>query len=250
MTVSHGTVTLSTTSGLTITAGANGSATVTVTGSIANLNAALNGLTYKPTCNYTGADSLAISINDSADHLSGSASVSINVSGSAPPSISAADQRQVGSRRHDHFLRRQGRCDQHCRRSAGSSTEELTIKATSGILQLASTTGITFISGANGSASMTIEGTLANLNLALNGMTYTLQAKAATITLAYTDLATNQSVTANITVSSSTILQAGAPRDRPRRASLRLTRSRAAPCLRTPKRSWRGFAAAMQVLAG
>ncbi len=116
LTVSHGTVTLSTTSGLTITAGANGSSTVTVTGSITNLNAALAGLTYKPASSFTGADSLAVTINDSADHLSGSASVSINVSGSAPPSIRRPDQRQVGSRRHDHFLRRQGRCDQHCRR--------------------------------------------------------------------------------------------------------------------------------------
>jgi subtilase family serine protease len=250
LTVSHGTVTLSTISGLTITAGANGSSTVTVTGSITNLNAALAGLTYKPTSNYTGADSLAVAINDSADHLSGSASVSINVSGSAPPSISAPTSVRSTVGGTTTFSAAKGDAISIADGSAGSSTEELTIKATSGILQLASTTGITFISGANGSASMTIEGTLANLNLALNGMTYTLQAKAATITLAYTDLATNQSVTANITVSSSTILQAGAPAG-PASSSVPSANSLSTSTLPPDSETQlAGFAAAMQVLAG
>jgi len=250
LTVSHGTVTLSTISGLTITAGANGSSTVTVTGSITNLNAALAGLTYKPTSNYTGADSLAVAINDSADHLSGSASVSINVSGSAPPSISAPTSVRSAVGGTTTFSAAKGDAISIADGSAGSSTEELTIKATSGIFQLASTTGITFISGANGSASMTIEGTLANLNLALNGMTYTLQAKAATITLAYTDLATNQSVTANITVSSSTILQAGAPAG-PASSSVPSANSLSTSTLPPDSETQlAGFAAAMQVLAG
>jgi hypothetical protein len=58
---------------------------------------------------------------------------------------------------------------------------------------------------------MTIEGTLAALNAALNGLTYELTAKAATITLAYTDLGDNLSATASIAISSSTILGTGGP---------------------------------------
>ncbi len=228
LTVSHGTVTLSTTSGLTITAGANGSSTVTVTGSITSLNAALAGLKYTPASNYTGADSLAVAIKDSADNLSGSGTVAITVSGSAP-SISAPTAIKAAVGGTVTFSAAKGTAISIADASAGGSTEELTIKATTGLFKLASTTGITFISGANGTTSMTIEGTLANLNLALNGMTYTLQAKAATITLAYTDLGTNQSATANIAVSSSTIISAGAPRGRPRRAAPRPTRLRPAP---------------------
>ncbi len=211
LTVSHGTVTLSTTSGLTITAGANGSATVTVTGSVANLNAALNGLTYKPTSGYTGADSLAISIEDSLDHLSGSGSVSISVNASNPPSISAPTSARAQIGFPLTFSPANGDGILITDTSAGSNVEELTVKATSGTLKLATTSGLTFISGSNNSSSMTVEGTLANLNAALNGLSYTLAAKAATVTLAYTDLGDNLSTTANIAVSSQTILAAVGP---------------------------------------
>jgi hypothetical protein len=201
---------LSTTSGLTITAGANGSSTVTVTGSITNLNAALAGLTYKPASNYTGADSLAVAIRDSVDNLSGSASVSINVSGSAPPSISAPTSVRSAVGGTSTFSAAKGAAISIADGSAGSATQELTVKATVGPLTLATTSGITFISGANDSSSMTIEGTLSNLNAALNGLQYELTAKAATITLAYTDLGNNLSATASISVSSQTILGAAA----------------------------------------
>ncbi len=210
LSVSHGTVTLSTTSGLTITAGANGSATVTVTGSIASLNAALNGLTYKPTSGYTGADSLAMSINDTVDSLSGSRSVAITVNASSPPSISAPTSARAQIGFPVVFSTANGTGIVINDTSAGSNIQMLTVKATSGTLKLATTNGLTFISGANNSVSMTVEGTLANLNAALNGLSYTLAAKAATITLAYTDLGTNLSASANISVSSGTILGGGA----------------------------------------
>jgi hypothetical protein len=211
LTVSHGTVTFSTTSGLTITAGANGSATVTVTGSIANLNAALNGLTYKPTAGYTGADSLAISIKDSVDNLSGSGSVSISVNTNNPPSISAPTSARAQIGYAVVFSTANGDGIVITDTSAGGNVEELTVKATSGTLKLATTSGLTFISGSNNSISMTVEGTLANLNAALNGLSYTLAAKAATVTLAYTDLGDNLSATANIAVSSETILAVVGP---------------------------------------
>ncbi len=247
LTVSHGTVTLSTTAGLTITAGANGSSIITVTGSIANLNAALAGLTYKPASNYTGADSLAVAINDSVDNLSGSGSVAITVSGSAPPSITAPTSAKSAIGGTTTFSPAKGTGITINDGSAGGSTEALTVKATTGILKLASTTGITFISGSNSSASMTIQGTLANLNLALNGLMYTLQAKAATITLAYTDLATNQSATANISVTSSTILGASAPAG-PSSSGPSATATSVSTLPPDSETQDAGFAAAMKVL--
>jgi hypothetical protein len=60
----HGTATLSTTNGLTIVAGANGSASLTVKGTIANLNAALNGLVFTPANSFDGAASLQLTLND------------------------------------------------------------------------------------------------------------------------------------------------------------------------------------------
>ncbi len=83
LTVTHGALTLATTTGLTLT-GSNGSASFTLTGSVANLNAALNGLTYQPTTRFSGSDSLAVSLTDAGDSLSTSKSVALTINGLAP----------------------------------------------------------------------------------------------------------------------------------------------------------------------
>ena len=55
LTVTNGTLTLSGTAGLTPVAGGSGTATMTYTGTIASWNAAMAGMSYAPTANYTGA---------------------------------------------------------------------------------------------------------------------------------------------------------------------------------------------------
>ncbi len=64
LSVVHGTVDLSTRTGLTVITGAYGSATVTVEGTKANLNAALASLKYTPTANYHGGDTLTVTADD------------------------------------------------------------------------------------------------------------------------------------------------------------------------------------------
>jgi len=61
--VTNGVLNLASTTGLTITAGANGTSTMTFTGSPANINNALNGLTYTPTTGYNGAATLTFFAN-------------------------------------------------------------------------------------------------------------------------------------------------------------------------------------------
>src|SRR5204863_253520 len=64
LSVLHGTFNLATTTGLTFIAGDGTSdAAMTFTGTIVNINAALDGLPYIPTLNYNGTASLAISVN-------------------------------------------------------------------------------------------------------------------------------------------------------------------------------------------
>ena len=77
------TCTQSATSGLTFTAGSNGSASMTVTGTLANLNAALNGLIFAQTAGYSGSASLAVTIKNSIDNLSDLVTIAITVSRSA-----------------------------------------------------------------------------------------------------------------------------------------------------------------------
>ena len=73
LTVTNGTLTLSGTAGLTLMAGANGSTTMTYQGTVANLNAAMAGMSYLPTTGYTGAATLTIVTNDLGNSGSGGA---------------------------------------------------------------------------------------------------------------------------------------------------------------------------------
>lgn len=86
---------------------------------------------------------------------------------------------------------------------AGSSTEQLTLAATHGGLTLGSTTGLKLTSGSNGSSSITVQGTLANLNAALNGLKFTPTtgfAGAASVSATYEDLGIAQTTTATTAV--------------------------------------------------
>jgi hypothetical protein len=65
LTVTSGTLTLAQTLGLSSVTG-DGSATVELIGSAANINAALEGLIYRGTLNYEGSDTLGIEVDDGA----------------------------------------------------------------------------------------------------------------------------------------------------------------------------------------
>jgi hypothetical protein len=217
-------VTLASTAGLTITSGANGSASITVIGSVANLNAALNGLTYKPTTGYTGADSLAISLQDTAkgDGLSASSSVALSVAVS-PPAITAPPTASVTVTSTLVFSSANKNAVSIADINAGSAVEPMTLTATDGTLTLGSTNGITFTSGTNNSAGMTIDGTLANLNAALSGLTFTpAKIGNGTIVLSYTDLGNGLigTATINVTVLKGVIkLGSGTPASSPSASS-------------------------------
>jgi len=168
---------------------------------VANLNAALSGLTYKPITGYSGSDSLAISLKDSVDSLSASANVALTMSN--PPAITAPATATVVVTSPLTFSTANKNAISIADVNAGSAVELLTLTATDGTLSLGSTSGITFASGANNSASMTVNGTLANLNAAISGLTF-VPAKVGigTIVLSYTDVGDGlmASATINITV--------------------------------------------------
>src|SRR5262249_37911122 len=91
--VSHGKLTLGTTAGLSVSG--NGTGKVTLSGSIADLNTALLGLLYRGSLNYSGADTLSITVSDGS--LSASGSVAITVKSAAQQA--AALQAQVAALR-------------------------------------------------------------------------------------------------------------------------------------------------------
>jgi VCBS repeat-containing protein len=93
LSVNHGTLTLAEKSGLSFTTGdGTGDATMTFTGSVANINNALNGLTYGGNNNFHGNDTLTIATNDQGNTGSGGAqtdtdTVSIHVTQLDPVGI-------------------------------------------------------------------------------------------------------------------------------------------------------------------
>jgi hypothetical protein len=172
LSVSHGRLSLGSTTGLSFTTGTNGSASFTVSGSVANLNAALSGLTYAPTTGYTGADSLAASISDPTDSLSNSTSVALTVNTASPPVITAPATGSMSENGSLVFSTGNSNAISFTDVAAGVSADSLTLSVSHGMLTLASTTGLSFTTGTNGSASFTVSGSVANLDTALNGLTY------------------------------------------------------------------------------
>ena len=77
--VSHGKLSLGSTAGLSVVG--NGSGAVTLTGSLADLNTALDSLLYRGALNYGGADTLSITASDGS--LNSSDSVAITVRSAA-----------------------------------------------------------------------------------------------------------------------------------------------------------------------
>ena len=97
--VTSGTVKLGQTTGLTITSGADESATVTFDSEVAAALAALEGMTYTPSADFTGSDQLQLRVNDKGETGTGNAeevtaSVDITVTGvsDAPENSIPADQ--------------------------------------------------------------------------------------------------------------------------------------------------------------
>ncbi len=69
----NGTLALSGVAGLTFTSGGNGAAAMTFTGSLADINTALDGLRFTPTTNFSGAATISVQSNDLGNTGSGGA---------------------------------------------------------------------------------------------------------------------------------------------------------------------------------
>jgi hypothetical protein len=87
---------------------------------------------------------------------------------------------------------------------AGTNVQQLTLVAAHGTLTLGSISGLTFTFGSDGSSSITVQGTLANLDAALNGLKFTPStgySGAAPVSVTYEDLGIAQTTSATTPVS-------------------------------------------------
>ncbi|WP_298596401.1 DUF4347 domain-containing protein, partial [uncultured Zoogloea sp.] len=102
LTVAHGTLTLGgDASGVTLTAGADNSATMTLSGTLAAVNAAVTSLGYVPDTNFSGTDSLQLAIDDGGNSGTGTAldastSLTLTVTGANDAPVLTAGSPSLG----------------------------------------------------------------------------------------------------------------------------------------------------------
>ncbi|RZI84403.1 MAG: DUF4347 domain-containing protein, partial [Rubrivivax sp.] len=170
--VAHGTLSLSGTTGLSFSVG-DGSldASMTFTGTVANVNAALAGLSYFPTANYNGTDTLTLVTSDQGNTgggaLSDTDTVTINlaavndapVATIVPATYSATEQVSLAL---------QGTGLSISDVDVASGSMQATLSVTSGTLSVVlGSTGVT--ASGSGTSSLVLTGTLAQLNSLLAG---------------------------------------------------------------------------------
>ena len=180
--VNHGTLTLGQITGLSFTDG-NGSkdALLTFTGSIADVNTALEGLTYQGDRDFNGADILTLTVNDQGNTGEGGAlmdtqtiDIDVRAVNDAPINIVPVIQR-VNEDSNLIFSVDNGNAiaisDVDVDEPDGTQEMEVELAVTQGALILGRTDDLTSIIG-NGTSQVVLSGTQASINTALDRMAY------------------------------------------------------------------------------
>ena len=166
--VTHGTLTLASTAGLTLTG--NGTSSITITaGSIADINTALDGLVYRPAVNYAGADSLTIVTNDGSSTDTDSVAITVTPNATAPvltlPNTAQTVPEDVAT-----YLDFTGANTIILTDADANDLQTLTLSVAHGTLNVSPTGGASISSG-NGSNSVILSGTAAQLSTTLASVT-------------------------------------------------------------------------------
>ncbi|MBA0198298.1 DUF4347 domain-containing protein [Pectobacterium brasiliense] len=182
------TVTLSVGSGVLNASGVgvgvvgNGTSSLTLTGSIATINAYIAGsnVLFNPASNATGNVTLTIGIDDGGNSGSGGAKTA---SGTVTLSIDAVNDAPVNGVPAAQVVQQDGALVFNTANGnlisvsdvdIGGNTMQVTLTATNGLLTLSSFSGLVFSVGSGtGDSTMTFQGSLTDINNALNGLTFT-----------------------------------------------------------------------------
>ncbi|MBL1378089.1 DUF4347 domain-containing protein [Zobellella iuensis] len=181
VTLSVGSGTLSASSGAGVTVAGSGSGSLTLTGSLTDLNAfiAANQVNFLTALNATSNVVLTVEIDDGGNTGSGGAqsdsttvTLVVTAVNDAPvnsvPGAQSVDQDSVLV-----FSSGNGNPISVSDVDAGGGSVRVTLTASNGLLTLGGTTGLSFINGSGtADATMTFEGSLADINLALNGLAF------------------------------------------------------------------------------
>jgi hypothetical protein len=176
LTVTNGTLALGSHAGL-VSFSADNAASITLTGTIANIDNALNGLTYTGNLNFNGTETLTVSTNDNGNTGAGgpkidSDPITINVAAVNDAPVNTVPGGQTVN--EDTALVFTGaNAISISDVDANGGTETVTLSVASGALTLSGTTGLVFGTGdGTADSTMTFTGTVSDINTALNGLSY------------------------------------------------------------------------------
>src|SRR5439155_1292109 len=149
-------------------------------GTVANINTALNGLSFAPTANFNGAANLQLITNDQGNTGSGGAlsdtdsvAITVNAVNDAPVN-SVPGAQSTNEATALVFSTANGNRITIGDVDGGAGSEQVTLTATNGVITLSGTAGLTFNSGdGTADATMTFTGTIATINARMNGMSFT-----------------------------------------------------------------------------
>lgn len=173
LSVSNGTVNVVAAGAASVTN--NGTAAVQVSGALADVNATLASLSYTPTANYAGADSLSVSSNDNGNTGSGgpltdldAVAISVNPINDAP--VNSVPGVQTVSGGLLIFSTANTNTITVADVDANPGNVQVDLSVTAGSLNAVGTPGVV-ITG-NNTAAVTLVGLQANVNTAMDGLGY------------------------------------------------------------------------------
>jgi Ca2+-binding RTX toxin-like protein len=189
LTATNGTLTLSSTNQLTFLYGSDGinDTGMVFEGTIADINAALAGMTFNPTPETSGAATVKITTSDLGNTgnpnnpnddevLTATNTINITIQSvndspvnQVPGNLTTEEDKPIV------FSQANGNLISISDVDAGSNPVQVTLVVTNGTLSLSGVTGLSFSNGnGNGldNATMTFSGTVADINTALAGMTF------------------------------------------------------------------------------
>ena len=170
ITSTNGTFTLSTLSGLTIISGSNGTGSLKFSGTLININNALNSSVFTPALNYHGNANVAIHSDDGNGGI-GDATINISVTFvNSNPVITAPSTLQTIL--EDNILTFTGG-NAISISDVDDNDQSVTITVTHGIFTLSTTSGLTICNGEMEQVLFTFAGTLIDVNAALNASYFT-----------------------------------------------------------------------------
>ena len=163
LSVTNGTVAVSLSGGATISSGASGTSTLTLIGTQAAINATLSSLTYQGDSLFTGTDTLTVLSTDN-NGASDTDTVMITVSNNAPTNVLPAPQTVA----EDTPLALSGLSVT----DTDGNLASVQLSAVHGTLSITLSGATTISSGSNGSGTVTLSGTQADVNATLASLTY------------------------------------------------------------------------------